>query len=130
MPKNILSKIRSLAFAYIYVQALVIFIITCLLFFWSTLLAFSFFWGGIICILPNAYLAHKLFAKTGANAARQIVTSFYLGETVKFIITIILFIIAFKYFNVNKLAVFIGYIIAQVTFWVTALMRDPTVNKL
>ncbi len=92
--------------------------------------AFSFFWGGIICILPNAYFAHKLFAKTGAQATRQIITSFYISEVVKFIITIVLFVIAFKYFNMNKLAIFIGYIVAQFTFWFTALFRHRTVNKI
>ncbi len=80
--------------------------------------------------MPNIYFAYKLFAQTGAQAAKQIVASFYLSEVVKFIITVILFFIAFKYFHTNKLAIFIGYIIAQITFWFTALFRHRTVNKL
>lgn len=124
MSINILSKIRSLAFSYLYIQAIVILCITILLsILTSKVVVLSFLWGGIICIVPNAYFAYKFFAKTGAQAARQIIAAFYVGEMVKFIITIALFLIVFKFFNTNKLAIFIGYIVAQITFWVTALIR-------
>jgi ATP synthase protein I len=131
LSKSILSKIRSLAFSYIYIQIIVILCVTGFLsLFGKGIIAYSFLWGGCICILPTAYFARKLFAKTGAKATREIITAFYVGEIVKFIITIILFAITFKYFNVNKLALFIGYLVAQFAFWFTALIRDPTVNKL
>lgn len=131
MSKTILSSIRSLAFSYVYIQAIVIICITLSLYlFGKQLIAFSFFWGGLICILPNLYFAHKLFSKTGAQAARQIIASFYISEVVKFIITVLLFIVAFKYLHINKLALFIGYIVAQFAFWFTALFRHRTVNKL
>lgn len=131
LSKTILTKLRSLAFSYIYAQVLVILLITGLLFLLSkSHAALSFLYGGFICIMPNAYFAHKLFKRTGAQAAREIVTSFYVAEVVKFIITIILFAVAFKFLDVNKLALFIGYLVAQFSFWFTALIRNPTVNKL
>lgn len=131
MTKTILSKVRTLAFSYIYIQVVIILSGSGLLFVLSSShLALSFLGGGLICIVPTAYFAHKLFSKTGAQAAREIVTSFYMGEVIKVIITIILFALTFKFFNVNKLAIFIGYIVAQFTFWFTALIKDPTVNKL
>jgi ATP synthase protein I len=111
-------------------QIVIVLIISGLLLVFSKEVALSFLGGGFICIIPNAYFAHKLFAKTGAQATRAIITSFYLGEVVKFVITIILFVVAFKFLNVNKLAIFIGYIVALFTFWLTALFKDPTVNKL
>lgn len=131
MAKSILSAVRSVAFSYVYIQALVVSIIAILLYFLEDrIIAFSFLWGGAICIIPNIYFAHKLFSKTGAQATKQIISSFYISEVVKFFITIVLFIIAFKYFVTNKLLIFIGYIIAQITFWLTALFRNQTVNKL
>ncbi len=131
LAKSVLTAIRSLAFSYVYVQIIVIILLSLLLYFlWNLVVAFSFFWGGAICIIPNIYFAHKLFAQTGAKAAQQILASFYLCEIVKFVITIILFIVAFKFFHTNKLAIFIGYIVAQVTFWFTALSKHRAVNKL
>ncbi len=131
LARSVLKAVRSLAFSYVYVQTIVILLLSVSLYFLGNkIIAFSFLWGGAICIVPNVYFAHKMFAQTGAKAAKQIVASFYLCEVVKFIITIILFIVAFKYFHTNKLAIFIGYIIAQITFWFTALFRHRTVNKL
>jgi ATP synthase protein I len=131
LSNHVLKVIRNVAFSYIYIQTLVILILSVSLYFLGNkIVAFSFLWGGAICIIPNIYFAHKLFAQTGAAAARNIVASFYVSEVIKFIITIILFFIAFKYLNTNKLALFIGYIVAQVTFWFTALFRHRAVNKL
>jgi ATP synthase protein I len=127
---NLLRSIRNLAYSYIYIQASIVLCISGVLFFLGKCnLSFSFLWGGFTCVLPNAYFAYKLFRRTGAKTSRQIVTSFYLGEVVKFILTVILFTIAFKFFNVNKLALFIGYIVAQIAFWFTALFRHQPVNK-
>lgn len=131
MSNPVLRAIRSLAFSYVYAQAIVILSVAVLLYFFgSSNTALSFLWGGMICILPNAYFAHKLFARTGATATRQIITSFYISEVVKFVITILLFVIAFKFFNFNKIALFLGYIVAQFTFWFAALFRHRAVNKL
>jgi ATP synthase protein I len=128
---TILSRIRRLVFSYVYAQVIVIIGLTLLLYsFYRSHVAFSFLFGGIICILPNAYFAHKLFAKTGAQVVRSIIASFYICEVVKYVITGLLFVIAFKYLNTNKLALFVGYIVAQLTFWITALSSHQTVNKL
>jgi ATP synthase protein I len=131
MSKAVLNVMRHVAFGYVYKQAIVILIVSILLYFLSSkIVAGSFLWGGAICIIPNIYFAHKLFAQTGALAAKRIIASFYICEVVKFIITILLFIVAFKYFNTNKLAIFLGYIVAQIAFWMAALFRHQTVNKL
>jgi ATP synthase protein I len=129
--KPVLNIIRNVAFSYVYGQIIVIAAITAFLYLLGghNVIAFSFMWGGLICIIPNLYFAHKLFGRTGAQATRQIITSFYFSEVVKFILTILLFFVAFKYFNTNKLAIFIGYIVAQITFWISALFRHQTVNK-
>lgn len=131
MSSPVLGKIRRVAFGYVCAQAVVILILSVLLYFFiGKVVAFSFLWGGAICVIPNIYFAHKLFAKTGATATKQIIASFYISEIVKFIITVILFVIAFRYFTTNKLAIFIGYIVAQITFWLTALSRHQAVNKI
>lgn len=120
---------RSLAFSYVYIQAAVILGITITLAILDyTKIALPFLWGGMTCLIPNAYFAHRLFANTGAQAVGKIMKSFYLGEIVKIFITIVLFAIAFKLFKTGKIGIFIGYIIAQVTFWFAALLRHRTVN--
>lgn len=122
---------RKAAFNHIYTQIIVILCIVTLLYLDSKkVIAYSLLWGGGVCILPNLYFAHKLFAQTGAKAVRQILATFYISEVVKFIITIVLFWIAFKYFTINKIAIFIGYLVAQFTFWFSAVFSHQTVKKI
>ncbi|KTD44874.1 F0F1 ATP synthase subunit I [Legionella quateirensis] len=73
--------------------------------------------GGIVCIIPNAYFASKLFRHQGARAAKQIVNSFYKGEAVKIILSIFLFTAVFVFFKITPLAFFTSYILVLMTHW-------------
>ena len=73
--------------------------------------------GGLVCIIPNAYFASKLFKHQGAHAAKQIVNSFYKGEAVKIILSIFLFTAVFIFFKITPLAFFISYILVLMTHW-------------
>lgn len=88
--------------------------------------AFSAVTGGIVCIVPNAYFASKLFQHNGARAARQIVNGFYKGEALKLVLSVALFALVFKYLKVNPLVFFVAYIAAQMVFWFAPLI---IVNK-
>ncbi|MDI1351647.1 MAG: ATP synthase subunit I, partial [bacterium] len=57
--------------------------------------ALSALLGGLVCIIPNAFFAHKVFKYQGARAAKQIVNSFYAGEALKIFISIFLFTAVF-----------------------------------
>lgn len=73
--------------------------------------------GGLVCIIPNAYFASKLFKHQGARAAKQIVSSFYKGEAVKIIMSIFLFTAVFVFFKITPLAFFTSYILVLMTHW-------------
>lgn len=78
--------------------------------------------GGVVSMVPTAYFAIKLFRYQGARAARQIVNSFYKGEALKMILTIVLFALVFKFFNIIPLVFFATYIVAQMMFWFAPLL--------
>lgn len=85
--------------------------------------AYSALLGGLIFILPNIYFAYKAFAYTGARAARQIVNSFYKGESVKLALTAVLFTVVFVSVKpLNVLALFLTFIIVLTTNWLTPLL--------
>lgn len=81
--------------------------------------ALSALLGGMICIVPNAYFALKLFKYQGARSAKQIVNSFYKGEALKIIISIFLFTAVFIFFRITPLAFFGSYILILMTHWLT-----------
>jgi ATP synthase protein I len=84
--------------------------------------ALSALLGGIVAILPNVFFARKLFQYRGARAAKQIVNNFYKGEALKIILSIILFVLVFRYTNVMPLVFFIVYITVQMMFWFAPLI--------
>ncbi|WP_454784826.1 ATP synthase subunit I [Legionella sp. WA2024007413] len=93
---------------------------------YSTNAASSALLGGMVCIVPNAYFASKLFKYQGARSARQIVNSFYKGEALKIVISIFLFTAVFLLFKITPLAFFAAYIMIQMTHWFAPLI---IVNK-
>jgi ATP synthase protein I len=89
---------------------------------YSSIAAISAILGGLVSIVPTAYFATKLFRHHGAQAARQIVSSFYKGEALKIILTIALFGLVFKFFNIIPLIFFAVYIMVQMVFWFAPLI--------
>ncbi len=92
----------------------------------DSLAAYSAVVGGMVCVLPNAYFAYKLFKYGGSHAARQIVNGFYKGEAMKLMISVALFALVFKFLKINPLVFFSAYIAAQMVFWFAPLI---IVNK-
>ncbi|WP_131795600.1 F0F1 ATP synthase subunit I [Fluoribacter gormanii] len=82
--------------------------------------------GGLVCIVPNAYFASKLFKYHGARSAKQIVNSFYKGEALKIVMSIFLFTAVFLLFKITPLAFFASYIMILMTHWFAPLI---IVNK-
>ena len=84
---------------------------------WHWIAVYSALLGGVVCILPTMYFAHKLFQHRGARQARNIVKSFYVGEAVKIIFSILLFSLVFLYVTIEPLAFFSTFIVVQCMHW-------------
>lgn len=82
--------------------------------------------GGMVYIVPNAYFARKLFKYQGARSAKKIVNSFYKGEAIKMILSIVLFTAVFMWVKITPLAFFASYIMILMTHWFAPLI---IVNK-
>lgn len=79
--------------------------------------AFSALLGGLVCIIPNALFARKLFKYQGARAARKIVNNFYKGEALKIVLSIIFFTLVFMFCKITPLAFFATYVLVQMSHW-------------
>lgn len=86
----------------------------------------SLFAGGMICVLPNAFLALRMFA-TGRDAdPRSIVRAAYFGEVGKLALTALFFAAAFVAIKpLSAGYLFAGYILAQSVFWVALVIGKP-----
>ena len=73
--------------------------------------------GGLVWTVANFYMANRLFAK--AKPATQIVKTLYSAEVMKLLGSAVLLILISKFFAVSIMALLIGYLIAQVAFWIS-----------
>lgn len=80
----------------------------------SSQLAWSFLAGGLIAVFPQAWFAARLFRNTGAQSARTMVRSAYIGETGKYLFSIAGFAALFSMVKVNALIVFGAYLLMLV----------------
>ncbi len=88
---------------------------------YGVIAAGSYVVGGLICVLPNFYLYQRVFKYKGARAAKKIFKSLYWGEMVKVLLTAIGFGLAVRTDWVLPVWLFVGYIMAQFSFFITPL---------
>ena len=81
-------------------------------------LAQSIFLGGMLSFLPQWAFARFWLRSYKASHAPRLVKMFYVGEGIKLCLIAVLFILALKYIAMNVIACFIGFMIAQIAFWI------------
>lgn len=113
-----MQRERNYAFKLIAIQAAIVTILSLAFLFISCKDAYSVFLGGFSCVLPSIYFAHKLFAYIGARMAKQAIRAFYLGELIKLLMVAILSVLIFKFIPINPFVYLIGFILAQMAFWI------------
>ncbi|MEM7541057.1 MAG: ATP synthase subunit I [Pseudomonadota bacterium] len=80
--------------------------------------------GALIGVVPNAYLALRIFGKEPSVEVQTLASRIYVGETLKIILTIALFVVVMKLFAANVVGVLAGYLATFVANWVALLVVD------
>ena len=91
--------------------------------------AYSAWIGGVICVLPNAYLALRMAAARATGAPRKMLHAAYWGEAGKLALTAALFALAFVLVRpLSPGALLLGFIASQSAIWL-ALLTDDALNE-
>lgn len=77
----------------------------------------SALYGGLICVIPGMVFAFLAFRYAGASQNKLVVRSFNKGSKLKFIITIVLFVMVYKLPNLQPLPLLISYIVTLMAQW-------------
>lgn len=85
--------------------------------------------GALVFLIPNLVFARNIFKYKGASSAKQIVRSFYKGESLKIVLSIFLFAMVFNFFDVIPLVFFAVYITMQFLIWLTPLFFRDNVKR-
>ncbi len=77
--------------------------------------AYSAVLGGIACLLPNLLFARFAFRYSASNSVGLVMRWFYLGETIKIIVTVLVFALSLIWVKeLHFAAMFITYIVALI----------------
>jgi len=77
----------------------------------------SALYGGLICLFPGMVFAFLAFRYAGASQNKLVVRSFNKGSKLKFIFTIVLFVMAYKWSNLQPLPLLVSYIVTLMAQW-------------
>jgi ATP synthase protein I len=73
--------------------------------------------------LPNLYFAFKFGYSKPDRTVHEIVKTFYVGETIKLIITAVLFFLIFQLPDIRFLPLFTSFALVLTVFWFALLVR-------
>jgi len=71
----------------------------------------------MICLLSGTVFAFLAFRYSGASQNQLVVRSFNKGSKLKFIITIVLFVMAYEWPNLQPLPLMISYFVTLMAQW-------------
>ncbi|MCK5892844.1 MAG: F0F1 ATP synthase subunit I [Endozoicomonadaceae bacterium] len=120
---------KSLVYRVILVQMAVTAIMALGLLVVDRIMAMSALLGGLICLLPNAWLVRKTFAFAGAQSAQRIVNSFYQGEAGKFLLTFCGFALVFAWVRpLHPLILMSAFVVVQAVNWFAPVILNSRVS--
>ena len=102
-------------------------------FFWAvfgTVAGYSALAGGLICVIPNAFLALRLIMPRRDPGAHGLLRAAYAGELGKILLTVLMFSLAFMW--IDPLAagpLFATFIAAQLATFAGLLRTAATIDK-
>lgn len=84
--------------------------------------------GGVIGVVTNLYVAHRVFGNGAVRPARQVLQRFYAAEAVKFALTFGLFALGIGVLMLNALPLLGGYGLTLMVYWLALLPVRPTLE--
>ena len=109
---------RQLATKVLFYQSLIAIVLTFIFtLYYGKYSGISALYGGLICVLPGMVYAYLAFKYAGASQNRLVVRSFNKGSKLKFIFTIVLFVVVYKWPNLQPLALLISYVVTLMAQW-------------
>lgn len=118
MATSLTQEGRQLATKVLIYQSLIAIVLTLFFtFYLGKYSGISALYGGLICVLPGIVYAYLAFKYAGASQNRLVVRSFNKGSKLKFIFTIVLFVVVYKWPNLQPLPLLISYVVTLMGQW-------------
>lgn len=134
MKANLAQKGQQLAKKVLIFQAsMALFVTSLVAIFFGKNAAISALAGGIICVVPALVFAKTVFKYAGSRENQRVARSFSQGSKLKLILTIILFVAAYKWPDIQPIPLMVSYVVTLVAQWPYLLflnhVESNVVNK-
>ncbi|HEY4749969.1 MAG TPA: ATP synthase subunit I [Steroidobacteraceae bacterium] len=124
-----LPHARRLAFGVVLGQAAVTVLTAACAFAWAgRLAAVSALLGGGIATVGSLAMAGLVFGGAASAGAQRALSMFYIGEAVKIVLVIGLFVAVLKTMKVAPLAMFAAFAATFLVYWIALLRALPALN--
>ncbi len=118
MATSLAHEGRQLATKVLIYQSLIAIVLALLFTFISGKYAgLSAFYGGLASILPAMIFALLAFKYAGASQNKLVVRSFNKGSKLKFLFTIVLFVLVYKWPNLQPIPLLVSYVVTLMAQW-------------
>jgi ATP synthase protein I len=109
---------RNLARKVLFYQSIIVIIFTTFFtVFYGKYSGISAFYGGVVCLVTGAVFAFLAFRYAGASQNQLVVRSFNKGSKLKFLFTIVMFVVVYKWPNLQPLPLLISYFVTLMAQW-------------
>ena len=122
MDQTLIKRGYSQAKKLLAIQAIVILLVACLGLLKDFQTVLALLSGGVSVLLANGYFVYKVFAQSGAQASKQVVSAFYIGESIKIAISLGLLVISFTALAGSEVYVLVGYIVSLILQWLAPVI--------
>jgi len=87
--------------------------------------------GGAVGVAGSAWLAVAAFSRSGTRPAKEVLASFYIGETGRLLVVVVLFVVAFRQLAllaepINAMMMFLAFVASQVALAAAPLLVRET----
>jgi ATP synthase protein I len=109
---------RNLARKVLFYQSIIVIIFTTFFtVFYGKYSGISALYGGVVCLVTGAVFAFLAFRYAGASQNQLVVRSFNKGSKLKFLFTIVMFVVVYKWPNLQPLPLLISYFVTLMAQW-------------
>jgi ATP synthase protein I len=109
---------RHLARKVLFYQSIIVVLFTIFFtVFYGKYSGISALYGGVVCLVTGAVFAFLAFRYAGASQNQLVVRSFNKGSKLKFLITIVMFVVVYKWPNLQPLPLLISYFVTLMAQW-------------
>jgi ATP synthase protein I len=118
LASNLTQEGRHLAKKILFYQSLIVIVFSlCFTVFYGKYSGISALYGGVICLVTGMVFAFLAFRYAGASQNQLVVRSFNKGSKLKFLFTIVMFVVVYKWPNLQPLPLMISYFVTLMAQW-------------